>query len=243
MRKLAVPFPLALASLLVLGGLAHSAHAHPEWSPVQVNRYLKVVVSDRSRIVYTVLFGDGPALPERKAVDTDANGTLDARERGLLGARIAGLVKAGLVVELDGRPFALPDPTPDVGLAGNSVGPDPFSVDLTFALALSPGTHELWMDDRVAVTNEGDSEIAVDVDVLAPGKLFAAHRRKGAGGLDGKVFTFHGPRFSVLEDRGVTMRVSAAPPANARTLPGWIWFVGALAIATGVATALRGKAT
>ncbi|MEO6953105.1 MAG: hypothetical protein ABI321_14995 [Polyangia bacterium] len=231
MRRLAIRMPLALAAL----SLASAANAHPEWSPIQVNRYLKLVVGDKSRIVYTVLFGDGPALPERKAVDTDANGTLDARERALLGARIAELVKSGLEVELDGQPYTLPTPTPDVGLAGNGVGPDPFSVDLTYALALPPGTHELWIDDHVPVTHEGDSEIAIDAQ--PPAQLYAMGRGKKAKGLDGKVFTFRGPRFSVLEDRSVAIRFSAAPAP--KKLPKWLWGAGALATAAALAIALR----
>ena len=234
MGRAAIRIPLAVAAL----SLATSAQAHPEWSPFQVNRYLKVVVGERSRIVYTVLFGDGPALPERKAVDTDASGTLDARERALLGARIADLVKSGLKLELDGQPYMLPAPTPDVGLAGNGVGPEPFSVDLTYNLALPPGTHELWIDDRVPVTHEGDSEVAVDVQPEA--QLLAAGRGRTATGLEGgKVFNFRGPRFSVLEDRGVTLRFAATHASHAAQVPRWLWGVGALTTAVALAIALR----
>lgn len=195
----------ALSLLSLLG--AEPASAHQEWSPIRVNRYCKVQLGDPPKIVYTILYGDGPALSARKAVDGNADGRLDAGEKAKLGTRAESAVALGLALILDGKRLPLRPTAVDVGLAGDDVAPEALSVDLTYELLLDEGPHTLTIDDRVEVPNEGDSEIAIEDRQTA---LVAAYRGAAASKpsrKEDKTFTFRGPRFSVLEDRAVTLKL------------------------------------
>jgi hypothetical protein len=211
-----------LIAALVAGG-SLVASAHPEWSPIRVNRYAKLIVSEpgQLRLVYTLLYGEGPALPARKGADLDANGRIDERERALLGAQAQAQVAAGLHLTLDGEPLRLPAPKIDVGMAGDAVAPEPFSIDLAYVVEAPTGAHTLVLDDRVEVPNEGDTEVSIDEPGAA--RLIAAYQGRAPGPQPVvRVFTFRGPRYSLLEDRSVKLRWQSAeriaPTAAARWL-------------------------
>ncbi len=222
------------------------AEAHPEWSPIRVNRYAKVVLTEagHARLVYTILYGEGPALPARKSVDLDANGRIDAREKALLGVRASAAISAGLRVTLDGAPVALPRPTVEVGLAGETVAPEPYSVDLTYLLDVPERReHELSVDDQVEVPSEGDTELSIED---TPALVAAWHGRPSpeAARQRKMLFTFRGPRFSVLEDRRVTLRYTpagASLSARARGLAPLGGAVVALAFVGGAAVVRKRK--
>ncbi len=207
-----------VVGLTLVLSMRSMACAHPEWSAIRVNRYAKLVLAGRDRIqlVYTILYGEAPALAARKSVDLDEDGRIDDKEKALLGARAAAAVAAGLHLSLDGRPVRLVPTSTDVGLAGDSVAPEPYSVDLGYTLVLpSRGPHELGLDDKVEVSNEGDTELTIEESGAMA--LLEARRGRIPPGADAKsrdpskekVFTFRGPRFSVLEDRSITLRVAA----------------------------------
>ncbi len=234
-----------LVSLICLaGGVSSTAFAHPEWSPIRVNRYLKLSVVDGEppAIVYTLLYGDGPALPARKSVDADANGKIDPTEKAMLGTRAAAAISAGLKLEIDGVAEVLRPASIDVGLAGDEVTTQPLSVDVRYepTRLSTPGPHQLHIDDRVEVPNEGDSEISV----FPPNAraLTAAYRGPTAPTtgrpLEEPLFTFRGPRFSALEDRSVTLVLGQAAPTGMR-LPRWSFVVGVLALALAAYLAIR----
>src|SRR6185436_1817512 len=129
---------------------AGRASAHPEFSPVTVNRYLKLdlVAGDEVRLAYSVMFGAGPALAERRLADANADGRLDEAETRALGARLAASLTGKLTVTVDGAPGRLQFEPPSVGLAGAEVGPSPFSVDLVARLACpGAGPHLLSLGD------------------------------------------------------------------------------------------------
>jgi hypothetical protein len=203
-----------LAALVIAMLCASSvARAHPEWSPLRVNRYTKIVLADAGKLmlVYTLLYGEGPGLAVRKSADVDANGHIDERERSALGALAQAAVRNGLKLTLDGAPIAPALDGVDVGLAGDDVAPDPLSIDVRYHIDARAGAmHELVIDDRVEVPNEGDTEIVVEVQ--GPTELRAAFHgsapTKAAAPRD-PLFTFRGPRFSALEDRRVTLRFLA----------------------------------
>jgi len=194
--------------------------AHPEWSPLRVNRYSKVVLSEPGKVtlVYTLLYGDGPGLAVRKSADLDANAHIDARERAALGALAQTAVRSGLRLTLDGTPIAPALDGVDVGLAGDEVAPDPLSIDLRYHIDAPAGVvHELVIDDRVEVQNEGDTEITVDA--TGPTELRAAFRGNAPAKVEpprDPLFNFRGPRFSALEDRRVSLRFFA-PTSNTTT--------------------------
>jgi hypothetical protein len=231
-RMTAAPTRWLSIALVTLGLVTtRPVSAHPEWSPLRVNRYVKLALDGDPRLIYTLLYGDGPALSLRKSVDRDANGKVDESEKAELGRRTAELVRVGLKLTIDGKEISLSPAATDVGLAGDEVAPAPLSVDLTYtlsALAL-PGTHRISIDDRVAVPSEGDNEIAVED---ASGRLVASHRgakpTDASAPIESRLFTFRGPRFSALEDRTVTIVVAAptsTPPPSRRL---WSWLGAAV---------------
>jgi hypothetical protein len=256
-RRFSVVSALTCAVLCGSG----AAEAHPEWSPIRVNRYCKLVLEGpaRIRLVYTLLFGEGPALPGRKGVDLDANGRIDDREKHLLGKRAQSIVEAGLRLTLDGAPVpigslgssgssgslgSLGAPGIEVGLVGDAVAPEPYSVDLSYAIELGdrPGPRELGIDDHVEVPSEGDTEVSIEE---TPGLRYLGAFRGRRPSVEAplekqRLFTFRGPRFSVLEDRRVTVRVEVMPRRDRLTL--LLALVGlGLVVSFGVA-ALRWRA-
>jgi hypothetical protein len=209
---------LLLAAPLSLVCWAAPAVAHPEWSPLRVNRYTKVILAGPGRVqlVYTVLYGDGPGLAVRKAADLDADGHVSPSEKIALGALTQTAVRGGLHLTLDGHEALPALDGVDVGLAGDEVAPDPLSVDVRYHLDAPAGVeHELVIDDHVEVPSEGDTEVVVDAP--GPTELRAAFHGRPDPSRREPLFAFRGPRFSTLEDRRVTVRFLArAGHTNAR---------------------------
>jgi hypothetical protein len=212
-RALGLAAALATALATVLVGTRPSA-AHPEFNPVVINRYIKLtlVARDQVRLAYTVMFGAGPAEAERKLADANGDGRVDEAERRALGARLAGQLTSGLALEVDGRPLAPGFAPPEVGLAGDEVGPSPFSIDLIARVSLPPAErHTLRFDDQTSVPLLGETEVRVEEGPTT--RLIAAHR--GRGGVDKETrFLFRGPRFSALEDRSIELVFAAAAADN-----------------------------
>ncbi len=193
---------------LLCGG---EANAHPEFSPVTTNRYLKLdlIAPDQARLAYTLMFGAAPAYSERKRSDANADGQLDAGETRALGERLRADVLAHLKLTVDGQPATPSFEPATVGLAGPEVGPSPFSVDLIARIHFpSAAPHTLILDDQTEVPQLGESEVRVEESLLT--RLLESHR--GAPSAAGDAASresrilFRGPRFSALEDRSVTVR-------------------------------------
>src|SRR5712692_8560022 len=85
-NRLGVGLLVLMATWLCAG----RAGAHPEFSPVETNRYVKFdLTSEREvRLAYTVLFGALPAAAARREADRDSNGRIDPDEAKALGERV-----------------------------------------------------------------------------------------------------------------------------------------------------------
>jgi hypothetical protein len=201
-------WPVNLVAIAVLAG-SGSAAAHPEYAAATVNRYLEVdlVAPDRIRLAYTELVGPMPAAAARQAADANHDGKLDEAETRALGERLRAAVTAGLELSLDGERVTPAFEPPQVGLAGEAVGPSPFSIDLVASLPLrGAGPHEVRLDDRTPETQLGETELRLEESPATT--LLAAHR--GPTGNERETrFVFRGVRFSALEDRSVTFRFGA----------------------------------
>lgn len=201
-------WPVNLVALAILG-CAGSAAAHPEYASATVNRYLEVdlVAPDRLRLAYTELVGPAPAATMRKAADANGDGKLDAAEARALGEQLRTAVAAGLELSIDGKPTPPPFDPPAVNLGEATVGPIPFSIDLTATMALAgAGPHEVRLDDRTPEPQLGETELRLEESPTTA--LLTAHR--GPTGDERETrFLFRGARFSALEDRSVTFRFGA----------------------------------
>jgi hypothetical protein len=208
------------------------ASAHPEFNAISTNRYVKLDLTgpDEIRLAYTVMFGSGPAQAARKLADANADGKLDAAEQKALGDRVERDVSRGLHLELDGRPAQLAFDPPQVGLMGDDVGPNPFSVDLIAHLsAPASAEHRVVLDDKTEFELLGETEIRVEDSPTA--RL-----------VDGPPRTlYRGARQSTLEDRTVRFRFAATPgarPAAKRRAP-WPWALAAALVVLLVGFGLR----
>ncbi len=216
MANRAWPVNLGAVAAIAVALLFPSARAdaHPEYAPSTVNHYLKLdlVSASQLRLAYTVMVGPAPAAAARRAADADANGHLSAVEARALGEKQRDAVVAGLAVDVDGKRIALAFEPPEVGLAGDEVAPSPYSVDLIAHLPLplaGAGRHRLRIDDATADPLLGDSEIRIEESPAT--RLVTAHRgsssdgEASAGSERETRFLFHGPRFSALEDRSISV--------------------------------------
>lgn len=181
------------------------AEGHPELAPSTVNHYIKLdlVAADEVRLAYTVMVGPGPAAAWRRAADANADGRVDDAEAQALGARARAAALRAMALEADGVKIVPAFETPVVGMAGAEVAPEPFSVDLVARLKLpAAARHTLRLDDRSDEKELGETEILVEESPAT--RLVASHR--GAEGNDKQTrFLFRGPKFSVLEDRSITV--------------------------------------
>jgi hypothetical protein len=219
MRK--APYLVGAASIAATILAVNHASAHPEFNAISTNRYVKLDLTgpDEIRLAYTVMFGSGPAQAARKVADANADGKLDAGEQKALGVKVERDVSRGLQLELDGKPAPLVFDPPQVGLMGDDVGPNPFSVDLIAHLsAPAAAEHRVLLDDKTEFELLGETEIRVEDSPTA--RL-----------VDGPPRTlFRGARQSTLEDRTVRFRFAATPGARpvAKKRAPWPWAVAAL---------------
>lgn len=211
-----------------------TARAHPEFSPTQTNRYVKLTLLGPSelRLAYTVMYGAAPALAARQAADANHDGKLDDAESAALGRKLAAEVLRGLELTVDGKRVVPAFEEPQVGLAGAEVAPSPFSIDLIARVAApGAGPHEVRFDDLTPLPELGETEVRIEESPAA--HLWSAHR--GPTGEERETrFVFRGPKFSALEDRSITFRFGASPraPAGATAAPPaprgahrWIYFL------------------
>lgn|GEM_PF-2853811 len=217
----------------MVGSLASRVEAHPEFNPTHTNRYLKItVLGDELRLVYSVLYGQGPAAAALRAADLDANGRVDGDEAGKLGAALRNRVLAGLSLSVDGQPAKLELETPTIGFLGGTaeteVAPNPFTVDLVARVRLpKQPQHALVVDDRTELADLGENEVHIEdgpnAELIgtARGVLPAQPTRETR-------FVFVGARQSVIEDRSISARWRHKAATSAQTpssLLQW-WWVG-----------------
>ena len=196
-----------MALAIGLWGMAvPSAHAHPQYSPTRSNRYLKLSLSGGGtvRVSWSLLVGETPAVPVRRAADANGDQRVDERELAGYAARLARSVTESLLIEVDGARREVAWEEPVVGLSDGRVGPLPFSVDLVGQLPVpGRGPHLVRLDDATPIEDLGETEIRIDE---GPGTrvLAAWQGREDAGHVLRHVW--NGPRFSSLEDRSVGFR-------------------------------------
>jgi hypothetical protein len=171
-----------LRALLVLG-VAAPAAAHVAASPDANNRYLKVTLLPASvRVAYSLIVGERPGRDERRRMDADGDGTLDAGERARYGAEVAA--RLAPAVSLDGAP-ARGWRVADVGLGEPTVAGGSFAVDLVLELPYADpraDEHRLAIDDAAAVPLPGESELRIDE---SPGvRVLEAHLASSSAGIE-----------------------------------------------------------
>lgn len=224
--------------------------AHPQFALSTVNRYGKVVLQGprQTRVFYTLMVGDVPALPLRQQADRNGDGVLDEGEQADLAAQLRARVAAGVHLSSGGAEVTIPWETTPLRLDSPAVAATAFACEVTAtlpAVASDPVT-ELRYDDRVELPPAGEIELRVEegpgMRVLSTKSSVATPA--AAGGLAGPVLVFQwsGPPRSSVSDRSVTIAYGAGAKdaAALRLRPSWLtshwqWLLGALLALAAVA--------
>ena len=198
---------LAMASLLlgfalVLVGTG-AAWAHIEFVPTLINRYVTLSVrGERLHLQFALLYGNVPALDERRRIDGDGDGQLSAPEINQARRRLARSAAELLSLRLDDQPLGL-SPVATVNTGGkDAVAATPLQLELEAVVALPPGTRRLDVALGRDLPPMGETEI-----VLEPGRqwqVVGSESTSGPTGAPELRFTFPGARRSADESRQVT---------------------------------------
>jgi hypothetical protein len=194
--------------------LSRAAHAHPEVSPLLVNRYLSlIVVGDRVEFFVTLLYGALPGAETRKGLDRDGDGRISEAERkqgqDVWKARAGELAR----LAIDGTPVPLVGATADLQLGPDtSAGAAPLVVEVYGARPLPAGTRQLRLEPGWDPPKLGETELMVDLS----SDWALVSSRQGSGPVERlSRYKHEGPRTSPSQDRSVTFVVaSSAPPAR-----------------------------
>jgi hypothetical protein len=153
--------PLALC--LLVAPAAAAAHVAP--SPDANNRYLRAtLLPGEVRTGFTIFFGDRPGAEERRRMDANGDGRIDAAEAAAFGLRVRDRLAPGLAVTVDGR-TATGWSVADVGLGIDAVAAGALSVDLALVVPYDDpraAEHSLHLADDLEVDRPGEGEIRVE---------------------------------------------------------------------------------
>jgi hypothetical protein len=156
------PVAALLLALVAVAG-ARPARAHIELVPTLVNRYLTLDLrEDRLHLQLSLLYGDLPALEERRRMDGDGDGRLSEREIGQARRAFARSAPQLLGLRIDGAEVKIA-PTATLATSGqNAVSPTPLQLDLTAVLELPPGTRRLEVMMGPDLPRMGETELVLD---------------------------------------------------------------------------------
>jgi hypothetical protein len=206
---------VGLVAALASGALfPRAGHAHPEVSPLLVNRYLSlIVVGGRVEFFVTLLYGALPATELRKGLDKNGDGRISEAERrqgqDVWKGRAGELAR----LALDGAPVPLGGATADLQLGPDTgAGAAPLVVEVYGAQPLPDGTRHLRLEPGWDPPKLGETELMVD---LSSGWELVSSRQ-GSGPMERlSRYKYEGPRTSASQDRSVTFVVSSsATPAR-----------------------------
>lgn len=223
-----------LCSLVVLAGALRGACAHPQFGVSTINRYGRLVLREPTLVYvyYTVLFGDIPALPLRKAADTDGNGQLSAVEQAALASSLQATIQAGVTLQAEGRLAPLLWHPPTLDLADAAVVARGFSLDCEARVQLTAPADRsalsLRYQDHSAFPSIGEIELRVE-EAPAVSLLSATGptlRPDAPQGETARLFHTFGPAAVARTPFSVELRVAqprltaAPPPVRSRVRPG-----------------------
>jgi hypothetical protein len=148
---------VALASALALAHIAPAVDDN--------NKYFRLTpLGDRTRLAYTVFFGEVPGAIARKTIDANGDGKISEAEAHAFGVALSGRVAAGVELTIDGAVRPIQWQSIDVGMGTPDVAAGSFSVDLvTYAcFATARGHHHIHVRDRFAIDRPGESEAMLE---------------------------------------------------------------------------------
>lgn len=147
---------LAVAAVTLLSG-----HVAP--SVDDNNRYLKVTpLRGGARLAYTVFFGEIPGAAERRQLDANRDGRIDAAEARSFGDRLAAQIADALEVEAGGSQYRIRWTVVDVGLGTDAVAAGSFSVDMIAYLCGGGSPQRLRLRDGFRLPRPGETEVKVE---------------------------------------------------------------------------------
>jgi len=171
-----------IVGLATLGGAAPSAHAHPELVANQINRYLTVAVMERRfELSVALLFGELPAVVERKRIDTNQDASISEEE--LREAEAYWARRAEALASFTGQTNGAGPWQAVLDLGDDrTTGTVPLVVDLRREGTLPDAPTLLGFGPKDDLPALGETEIGI---VLGPGwKLRKSSSPDGKSGLD-----------------------------------------------------------
>ena len=241
---------------IVLLASATLAGAHPQFALSTVNRYGKLVLQAprQTRIFFTLMVGDVPALGLRQQADRDGDGTLSDSEQQGLATLLRDRVASGVHVYRGATEVVIPWAATPLHLDSPAVSATAFACEISATLPPAgngePGgttgqVDELRYDDRVELPPVGELELRVEegpgMRVLETQTSLAPPSAPGRPATGPNLlFQWSGPPRSSVSDRSIRIRFAPASALALRrqrpwTQTRWPWLVGSLVMALALA--------
>lgn len=149
---------------LALCGLAPPVRAHVELVPTLVNRYVTLAArGERLHVQLALLWGEVPALEERRRMDLDGDGRLDDGEVNRARRAFTSQVRELVALRLDGEPVRL-SPSAAISLSGKErVTTAPLLLELTAVVDLPEASRRVEVALGPDLPRMGESEIVLEL--------------------------------------------------------------------------------
>lgn len=175
MRSLA-----ALVASLILAGSTmlplRDAEAHAARSQLRTNTYVWISVGAHSLDgIYSIAYGDVPALELRRSMDGDGDGVVSPAEYSTFVEELRARLARCLSFEMDGSSLEFGFHDAPATLESSAVVPEWLRIDLQFSSSLGEGNGgEVTISDSCELLARGESEyrlepaLGVTIDFVSP---------------------------------------------------------------------------
>jgi hypothetical protein len=207
----------ALRGLMVTAMLVAAvapAAAHPETSPLLLNRYISLMaMGEKIDGFFYLVYGEVPGAEQRRAMDQDKDGRLSPGEQEQAKRAWHARTNELLDVSVDGKRLSLDGAKVDVQLGGDeTVTTAPLIVEVYVSWPLEFGTRTLSVAPKKDFPRLGETEIVLD---LSTEWQLLSSQHGDEKGIANR-FKFEGPRGS--DERRSTFVIASVASSGAPIL-------------------------